>query len=111
MTTTKPLPDKEVKCHHTGFKVSCFDGVTKHGCQKWTQVLGKNPQSHEELNRYGCADSFLPLIMIENTQVLRMTTVEVNKLRNEVAGYPSTAASLQLPPALLPRPGNGHDHD
>ena len=78
------LPDKKVMCHHTGFKVSCFKNVTEHHCQKWMQIMGRNPQTGEDSNRYGCADSFMPLIMIENSQMQRQTSAAIESFRNSV---------------------------
>jgi len=78
------FPDKDVMCHHTGFKISCLKGVTEHRCQKWMQVMGANPQTGEEINRYGCADSFIPLLLIENSQMQRQTGAAVESFRNEM---------------------------
>jgi hypothetical protein len=78
------LPDKGVMCHHAGFKMKCFVGVTKHNCQKWTHVVGKHPQSQEHINRYGCADSFLPILMIENSQMQRQTGAAIESFRNDL---------------------------
>jgi hypothetical protein len=78
------LPDRKVMCHLTGFKVSCFKGVTEHCCPKWMQIMGANPQTGEEVNRYGCADSFVPLLLIENSQMQRQTGAAVESFRNEM---------------------------
>lgn len=78
------LPDKKIWCHRTGFKVLCFDGVTKRNCQLWMQVIGSDPQTGQEVNRYGCADSFMPLLMIENSQMQRQTGAAVESFRNEM---------------------------
>jgi hypothetical protein len=78
------FPDKDVMCHHTGFTVSCIDGVTKHKCQKWIHIAGKKPQSEEIIDQYGCADKFTHLLMIENSQMQRQTAREINVLRNVV---------------------------
>lgn len=89
------LPDKKIMCHHTGFKVPCFKGVTEHECQKWTHIMGKNPQTGEDVNRYGCADSFVPLLLIENSQMQRQTGAAVESFRNEMVrlNEPLIAAS------------------
>jgi len=78
------LPDKKVMCPYTGFKMSCFKGVTEHDCPKWTHIMGANPQTGEEMNRYGCADSFIPLLLIENSQMQRQTGAAVESFRNEM---------------------------
>jgi hypothetical protein len=78
------LPDKKIKCHHTGFAKSCFDGVTKHSCQKWMQIMGSNPQTGADMSRWGCADSFIPLLLIENSQMQRQTAASIDSFRNEM---------------------------
>ena len=78
------LPDKKIKCHRTGFKMTCHEGVAKHHCQLWMLVQGTHPQTGQEVNRYGCADNFLPLIMLENTQMQRQTGAAVESLRNNL---------------------------
>jgi hypothetical protein len=78
------LPDKKVMCYHTGFKMPCFKGVTEHSCPKWMQVLGKNPQTGEDANRYGCADSFVPLLLIENSKMQRETGAAIDQFRDKM---------------------------
>lgn len=78
------LPDKNVMCHRAGFKVSCYKGVTGHGCQLWMEILGANPQTGQDFHRYGCADSFVPLLLIENSQMQRQTAGAVESFRNEM---------------------------
>lgn len=56
----------------------------EHACRWWIQVQGKNPQSEELINRWDCAISWLPLLLIENSQQQRATHREINVLRNEV---------------------------
>jgi hypothetical protein len=62
------LPDKAVKCPATGFAKSCFSIVSKGAgvCPKWINVKGSNPQSGEVFDRWGCSDTFMPMLLIEN---------------------------------------------
>lgn len=78
------LPDKKVKCPYTGFTKTCWEGVAEHNCPKWVHIAGNNPQTGESFDRYGCADTFLPLIMIENTQLQKQTAAAVESFRNEM---------------------------
>ena len=90
------LPDKDKMCHHTGFKVSCFEGVTEHSCAKWTHLAGKNPQTGLDFDRYGCADSFMPLLMIENTMRQNQTAAAIESFRNEMVRLNQVAPPLLL---------------
>lgn len=89
------FPDKAIMCHRTGFEKSCLSCVVEHRCQLWTQIVGTDPQTGVDVNRYGCADSFMPLLMIENSQMQRQTGAAVESLRNVVA------RSGGVPPAVL----------
>lgn len=78
------LPDPKVKCPATGFAKSCHQIVTKHTCPKYVQIRGKNPQTGADVDQWGCVDSFLPMLLIENAQMSRQTGAAVESFRNEV---------------------------
>ena len=78
------LPDKKIKCHDAGFTKSCFDGVTKHRCPKWTRIIGADPNTGQPVDKHACADSILPMLLIENSQQQRQTGAAVESLRNQL---------------------------
>lgn len=78
------LPNKDIGCHRTGFAKSCRDCVVEHNCQLWMQVVGANPNTGEPINHFGCADAFMPILTIENSQMQRQTGAAVESFRNEV---------------------------
>lgn len=78
------LPDKKIKCHYTGFKLSCFKCVTEHSCAKWMRITGPNPNTGQPVDQFACADSFMPLLLIENSQMQRQTGAAVESMRNEI---------------------------
>lgn len=91
------LPPKDVGCHRTGFVKSCRECVVEHNCPLWMQVQGVHPQTGEQLNQFGCADAFIPILLIENSQMQRQTGAAVESFRNEMVavneralGAPST---------------------
>ena len=94
-----PIPDKNIMCHRTGFTKSCREIVVEGQCRLWMQIMGLNPNTGEEMNQWGCADEFLPLLLIENSQMQRQTGAAVESLRNVVAR--SQEGVVQY----LPRPG------
>ena len=55
-----------------------------HTCPWWTHIRGKHPQTMEELDRWGCAVAWLPLLMIENAQQSRSTGSAIESFRNEM---------------------------
>jgi len=78
------LPDPKVKCPATAFAKTCHSVVTKCVCPKFVNVRGRDPQTGVEVDRWGCVDSFLPLLLIENAQMSRQTGAAVESFRNEV---------------------------
>ena len=52
-------------------------------CEWFTQVRGTNPQSGEEVDEWGCAVTWLPMLLIENSQRQRQTGAAVESARNE----------------------------
>ena len=58
-------PDKAKMCHRTGFEKSCRDLLDDKICQgRWVNVIGKNPQTDEPVNRWGCVDDQAVLIQM-----------------------------------------------
>lgn len=56
----------------------------EHQCRWYIQVMGKNPQTGHDLNQWGCAIEWLPVLLIENAQVERQTAASVDAFKNEM---------------------------
>lgn len=78
------LPDHKVKCPATAFARSCREIVVACDCPKFVSIKGRDPQTGADVDRHGCVDSFLPLLLIENAQVSRQTGAAVESFRNEL---------------------------
>ena len=52
-------------------------------CSWFTQVRGVNPQTGEEVDDWSCAVTWLPTLMIENSQQQRHTSSAIESFRNE----------------------------
>lgn len=78
------LPDEKVKCPATGFAKSCREIIAICDCPKFVSLKGTDPQTGAVVDRYGCVDSFLPLLLIENAQASRQTGAAIESFRNEV---------------------------
>jgi|TARA_S200002703_G_scaffold71818_1_gene62262 hypothetical protein len=61
-----------------------FKPCKKFDCNWFIQVRGTNPQTGKEQDEYGCAISYLPLLMIENSQQTRQTGSAIESFRNEM---------------------------
>ena len=90
------LPDKSIMCHRTGFTRSCREIVGEGQCRLYMQVMGHHPNTGEQVNKWGCADEWLPLLMIENSQQQRQTAAAVESFRNEMVR--ANERLMALPP-------------
>jgi hypothetical protein len=53
-------------------------------CSWYMHVRGMNPNTGEDLDEWGCAITWLPIMTIENSQQQRHTSAAVESFRNEV---------------------------
>jgi len=99
------LPDKNIKCPATGFAKSCREIVADCECPKFVHILGTDPQTGATVDRWGCVDSFLPMLLIENAQQTRQAGAAVESFRNEVvrANEAQRTAAEQVLSRLSPR--------
>lgn len=54
------------------------------GCSWFTQLRGTNPNTGEPVDEWGCAVTWLPMLLIENSQMQRQTGAAVESFRNEM---------------------------
>lgn len=53
-------------------------------CHWYTKLVGKHPQTGADMDEWGCAMRFLPILSVENSQTNRQVGASVQSLRNEV---------------------------
>lgn len=68
-----------------------------HKCPWWTQIRGKNPNTGEDVDRWDCSLSFLPMLLIENSQQARHNGAATESMRNELVRL----ASRPRPPIMI----------
>jgi hypothetical protein len=56
----------------------------KNECAWYMLVRGKNPNTGEDVDNWGCAVAWLPVLTIENSQQQRQTGAAVESFRNEM---------------------------
>lgn len=73
-----PIADKGTICplHKQDVSKVC------HKCPWYILVRGKNPQSEETIDNWGCAIQWLPTLLIEGAQQSRQTGAAVESFRN-----------------------------
>lgn len=76
------------------------DGAIRNGelvaCKFWMGVIGKNPQTGEEVNNGNCAINWMPMLLIENSKVNRETGAAVESFRNEMVNSNETTAKILM---------------
>ena len=53
-------------------------------CAWFAQVRGINPNTGKEVDEWGCSITWMPMLMIENSQQQRQTGAAVESFRNEM---------------------------
>jgi hypothetical protein len=89
------LPQPGLKCPYTAFKKDCRELALS--CPKFVHIAGTNPNNGESVNKYGCADSFIPMLLIENSQQQRQTGAAVESFRNEMVKANHLALATHAP--------------
>lgn len=56
----------------------------EHKCTWYMLVRGANPNTGEEVDNWGCAVAWMPVLTIENSQQQRQTGAAVESFRNEM---------------------------
>lgn len=95
------LPDKSVMCPYTGFAKSCFEGVTSHSCPKWVHLTGTDPNTGKQYDNFGCADTFIPVLLVEVASQSRQTGAAVESFRNEMVRVGNGPALPSFEPAKM----------
>lgn len=75
---------KEVVTCPLGSECESIKDGALHRCAWSVKIAGKNPNTGEELSEWRCAMSWLPILLIENTNKQIGTASAVESLRNVV---------------------------
>jgi hypothetical protein len=61
-----------------------FEPCKELDCGWFVQIRGQNPNTGEELDNWSCAVSWIPILLIDNSQQQRQTGAAIESFRNEV---------------------------
>ena len=64
-------------------------------CAWFTKVQGTNPQTGKDIEDWGCAVAWLPMLAIENSQTNRMSGAAVESFRNETLNRISSTINMK----------------
>ena len=59
-----------------------FEPCKQLDCAWFTKIAGKNPQGQKEVEEWGCAVTFMPILMVANTNSNTRTQAAVESFRN-----------------------------
>ncbi len=77
------LPDKDIKCHRTGFEKSCRALVADGACNRWKLLQGTDPTTGAPINLHDCIDNHAHTLLIAAVRALESNSAAVESMRNE----------------------------
>jgi hypothetical protein len=79
-----------------------FEPCKQMDCAWFIKVVGKNPNTGEDLEDWGCSMAWMPILMIENSQQQRSTGAAVESFRNEMVKSNEVGQRVLLAAAGMP---------
>ena len=70
-------------------------------CSWFTQMRGTNPNTGKEIDEWGCAMTWLPVLLVENAQQSRQAGAAIESFRNEVVAFNQGSQALIAPSVHL----------
>lgn len=71
-------------------------------CAWFMKIVGTNPNTGKEVEEWGCAMAWMPMLMIENSQQQRSTSAAVESFRNEMVKANEVGQRVLLSAAGIP---------
>jgi hypothetical protein len=72
-------------------------------CAWFMKIAGTNPNTGKEVEEWGCAMAWMPMLMIENSQQQRSTGAAVESFRNEMVKNNEVGQRVLLAAAGIPQ--------
>lgn len=79
-----------------------FNPCRQMECAWFMKIAGNNPNTGEPIEDWGCAITWLPVMMIENSQMQRQTGAAVESFRNEMVKANEVGQRVLLAAAGIP---------
>jgi hypothetical protein len=73
-----------------------FNPCRKLDCAWFIKLVGKDPQTNKDVDEWGCSIAWMPILMIENSQMQRQTGAAVESFRNEMVKSNDTSHQVLL---------------
>jgi hypothetical protein len=81
--------------------LNSFEPCKQLDCSWFIQVRGTNPNTGKEVDEWACAISWMPVLMIENSQQQRQTGAAVESFRNEMVKANEVSNTVLLETAKI----------
>jgi hypothetical protein len=72
-------------------------------CAWFMKVAGTNPNTGKEVEEWGCSMAWLPIMVLENSQMQRQTGAAVESFRNEMVKNNEVGQRVLLAAAGVPQ--------
>ncbi len=73
-----------------------------HTCEWYLLVRGSNPQTGDQIDEWGCAISFMPMMQLESSQQMRQAGASADKVATEVRSLHKSVAVMNGVPLEAP---------
>jgi hypothetical protein len=67
-----------------------------HKCDAWTHLQGRSPNTGETIDDWKCADSWIPILLLEIAQQARSGAAATESFRNEMTARADASRGEQL---------------
>lgn len=81
-----------------------FEPCKELDCAWFLRLQGHNPNTGQEVDDWGCAVAWIPLLTIENSQMQRQTGAAVESFRNEMVKANEVSQQVLLAAATSNNP-------
>lgn len=83
--------------------LNSFEPCKLWDCSWFIEVKGKHPQTGTDMNEWGCAMAWMPVMMIENSRQQHSTASAVESFRNEMVKANQVGQKVLLAAANIPQ--------
>ena len=74
--------------------LNSFEPCKQLECAWFIKIAGKDPNTGADVDEFGCAVAWMPVLLIENAQQSRQTGAAVESFRNEMVKQNETSHDL-----------------
>lgn len=73
-----------------------FEPCKQLDCAWFLKIRGTNPNTGQDMDDWGCSIAWMPILLIENSQMSRQTGAAVESFRNEMVKANETSQQILI---------------